>query len=82
MLLFVGANEPHVAGAYKSARLINNEFLLHVYLQNDRYTVGGKDVFDNLTDLVEHFKRVGIEELSGTMVSLKQVKDTGIVLFF
>lgn len=48
---------------------------MHVYFQNDRYTVGGKEIFDNLTDLVEHFKRTGIEELSGTMVYLKQVKN-------
>lgn len=48
---------------------------MHVYFQNDRYTVGGKDIFDTLTDLVEHFKRTGIEELSGTMVYLKQVKE-------
>ncbi|XP_048009065.1 tyrosine-protein phosphatase non-receptor type 6 isoform X2 [Megalobrama amblycephala] len=40
--------------------------------KNDRYTVGGKEIFDSLTDLVEHFKRTGIEELSGTMVYLKQ----------
>lgn len=48
---------------------------MHVYFQNDRYTVGGKEIFDTLTDLVEHFKRTGIEELSGTMVYLKQVKN-------
>ncbi|KTG03114.1 hypothetical protein cypCar_00017937 [Cyprinus carpio] len=36
------------------------------------FPVGGKDIFDNLADLVEHFKRTGIEELSGTMVYLKQ----------
>nr|XP_009290704.1 tyrosine-protein phosphatase non-receptor type 6 isoform X2 [Danio rerio]CBX19677.1 TPA: protein tyrosine phosphatase, non-receptor type 6 [Danio rerio] len=45
---------------------------IKIMCNNDRYTVGGKDQFDNLTDLVEHFKRVGIEELSGTMVYLKQ----------
>lgn len=47
---------------------------LLISFQNDRYTVGGKEIFDSLTDLVEHFKRTGIEELSGTMVFLKQVK--------
>lgn len=47
---------------------------MRVDFQNDRYTVGGKDIFDNLADLVEHFKRTGIEELSGTMVYLKQVR--------
>uniref|UniRef100_A0A8C2FKS0 protein-tyrosine-phosphatase n=1 Tax=Cyprinus carpio TaxID=7962 RepID=A0A8C2FKS0_CYPCA len=45
---------------------------IKVMCNNDRYTVGGKDIFDNLADLVEHFKRTGIEELSGTMVYLKQ----------
>lgn len=54
---------------------MNFSFLTPVYFQNDRYTVGGKDVFDTLADLVEHFKRTGIEELSGTMVFLKQVKN-------
>ncbi|XP_073702827.1 tyrosine-protein phosphatase non-receptor type 6 isoform X2 [Garra rufa] len=45
---------------------------IKVMCNNDRYTVGGKEVFDTLTDLVEHFKRNGIEELSGTMVYLRQ----------
>ncbi|XP_052000842.1 tyrosine-protein phosphatase non-receptor type 6-like isoform X1 [Xyrauchen texanus] len=45
---------------------------IKVMCNNDRYTIGGKEIFDNLTDLVEHFKRTGIEELSGTMVYLKQ----------
>ncbi|XP_067304539.1 tyrosine-protein phosphatase non-receptor type 6 isoform X1 [Pseudorasbora parva] len=45
---------------------------IKIMCNNDRYTVGGKEIFDNLTDLVEHFKRIGIEELSGTMVFLKQ----------
>ncbi|KAJ8005199.1 hypothetical protein DPEC_G00144150 [Dallia pectoralis] len=45
---------------------------IKVMCQNDRYTVGGKEMFDSLTDLVEHFKRKGIEEMSGTWVFLKQ----------
>ncbi|XP_030639375.1 tyrosine-protein phosphatase non-receptor type 6 isoform X1 [Chanos chanos] len=45
---------------------------IKIMCQNDTYTVGGTDVFDTLTDLVEHFKRKGIEEISGTMVYLKQ----------
>lgn len=40
--------------------------------QGGRYTVGGAETFDSLTDLVEHFKKVGIEEASGTMVYLRQ----------
>ncbi|CDQ94439.1 unnamed protein product, partial [Oncorhynchus mykiss] len=40
--------------------------------QNDRYTVGGTEMFDTLADLMEHYKRKGIEEMSGTWVHLKQ----------
>ncbi|KAM7383286.1 hypothetical protein PAMP_002953 [Pampus punctatissimus] len=39
---------------------------------NDRYTVGGSDMFDTLTDLVDYYKRKGIEEISGNWVFLKQ----------
>lgn len=42
-------------------------------LQNDRYTVGGSEMFDTLTDLVDYYKRKGIEEISGNWVHLKQV---------
>uniref|UniRef100_A0A6Q2ZFD4 protein-tyrosine-phosphatase n=1 Tax=Esox lucius TaxID=8010 RepID=A0A6Q2ZFD4_ESOLU len=45
---------------------------IKIMCQNDRYTVGGTEMFDSLTDLVEHYKRKGIEELSGTWVYLKQ----------
>ncbi|MBN3316923.1 PTN6 phosphatase, partial [Atractosteus spatula] len=45
---------------------------IKIMCENDRYTVGGLEMFDTLTDLVEHFKRKGIEELNGTMVYLKQ----------
>uniref|UniRef100_A0A673LCZ6 protein-tyrosine-phosphatase n=1 Tax=Sinocyclocheilus rhinocerous TaxID=307959 RepID=A0A673LCZ6_9TELE len=45
---------------------------IKIMCNNDRYTVGGKDIFDTLADLVEHFKRSGIEELSGTMIYLRQ----------
>lgn len=44
-----------------------------MYAQNDRYTVGGQDMFDTLTDLVEYYKRKGIEEISGNWVYFKQV---------
>lgn len=30
-------------------------------------------MFDTLTDLVEHYKRKGIEEMSGNWVQFKQV---------
>ncbi|XP_041708554.1 tyrosine-protein phosphatase non-receptor type 6 isoform X2 [Coregonus clupeaformis] len=45
---------------------------IKIMCQNDRYTVGGKEMFDTLADLVEHYKRKGIEEMSGTWVHLKQ----------
>lgn len=44
-----------------------------VPFQNDRYTVGGAEMFDTLTDLVEYYKRKGIEEVSGNWVHFKQV---------
>lgn len=42
--------------------------------QSGRYTVGGAETFDSLTDLVEHFKKTGIEEASGAFVYLRQVR--------
>ncbi|XP_055962814.1 tyrosine-protein phosphatase non-receptor type 6 isoform X2 [Sorex fumeus] len=45
---------------------------IKVMCEGGRYTVGGAETFDSLTDLVEHFKKVGIEEASGTMVYLRQ----------
>ncbi|KAK6326712.1 hypothetical protein J4Q44_G00023570 [Coregonus suidteri] len=45
---------------------------IKIMCQNDRYTVGGKEMFDTLADLVEHYKHKGIEEMSGTWVHLKQ----------
>ena len=46
--------------------------VVHV-CQNDQYTVGGTELFDTLADLVEHFKKKGIEEVSGAWVHLRQV---------
>ncbi|CAN9513728.1 unnamed protein product [Ophioblennius macclurei] len=45
---------------------------IKIMCQNDRYTVGGSDSFDSLTDLVDFYKRAGIEEVSGNWVHLKQ----------
>uniref|UniRef100_A0A7N6AKV0 protein-tyrosine-phosphatase n=1 Tax=Anabas testudineus TaxID=64144 RepID=A0A7N6AKV0_ANATE len=45
---------------------------IKIMCQNDRYTVGGSEMFDTLTDLVDHYKRKGIEEISGNWVYLKQ----------
>lgn len=51
-----------------------------LFFQNDRYTIGGTEMFDTLTDLVEHYKRKGIEEMSGNWVHFKQV--TTFFVFF
>ncbi|XP_077454663.1 tyrosine-protein phosphatase non-receptor type 6 [Stigmatopora argus] len=45
---------------------------IKVMCQNERYTVGGSDMFDTLSDLVEFYKWKGIEEVSGNWVYLKQ----------
>ncbi|XP_028339484.1 tyrosine-protein phosphatase non-receptor type 6 isoform X2 [Physeter macrocephalus] len=45
---------------------------IKVMCEGGRYTVGGLETFDSLTDLVEHFKRTGIEEASGAFVYLRQ----------
>ncbi|XP_067401992.1 tyrosine-protein phosphatase non-receptor type 6 isoform X1 [Emydura macquarii macquarii] len=43
-----------------------------IMCENGRYTVGGAEMFDTLADLVEHFKKTHIEELSGSYVYLRQ----------
>ncbi|XP_061919802.1 tyrosine-protein phosphatase non-receptor type 6 [Entelurus aequoreus] len=45
---------------------------IKIMCQNERYTVGGSDLFDTLSDLVEFYKRSGIQEVSGNWVLLKQ----------
>uniref|UniRef100_A0A672GIU0 protein-tyrosine-phosphatase n=1 Tax=Salarias fasciatus TaxID=181472 RepID=A0A672GIU0_SALFA len=45
---------------------------IKIMCQNERYTVGGSEAFDTLTDLVDYYKRKGIEEISGNWVHLKQ----------
>uniref|UniRef100_A0A8C3DV90 Tyrosine-protein phosphatase non-receptor type n=1 Tax=Corvus moneduloides TaxID=1196302 RepID=A0A8C3DV90_CORMO len=45
---------------------------IKIMCENGRYTVGGAEMFDSLADLVEHFKKIGIEEMSGSFVYLKQ----------
>lgn len=45
---------------------------IKIMCQNDQYTVGCSEKFDTLTDLVEYYKRKGIEEMSGNWVYLKQ----------
>lgn len=43
--------------------------------------MGGSETFDSLTDLVEHFKKTGIEEASGAFVYLRQVRGQPACLF-
>ena len=38
-----------------------------------KYDVGGGEKFDDLTDLVEHYKKNPMVEKSGTVVQLKTV---------
>uniref|UniRef100_A0AAR2LQJ6 protein-tyrosine-phosphatase n=1 Tax=Pygocentrus nattereri TaxID=42514 RepID=A0AAR2LQJ6_PYGNA len=45
---------------------------IKIMYSHNGYTVGGNEIFGSLADLVEHFKRKGIEEVSGTKVYLKQ----------
>ncbi|NWV00092.1 PTN6 phosphatase, partial [Upupa epops] len=45
---------------------------IKIMCENGHYTVGGAETFDSLADLVEHFKKTGIEEVSGAFVYLRQ----------
>lgn len=50
------------------------EQLFCVCLQQDsKYDVGGGERFDNLADLVDHYKKNPMVEKSGIVVHLKQV---------
>lgn len=41
--------------------------------QDSKYDVGGGERFDNLADLVDHYKKNPMVEKSGIVVHLKQV---------
>ncbi len=43
-----------------------------------KYDVGGGELFDSLSDLVEHYKKNPMVETSGTVVHLKQVSECSI----
>ncbi|KAI5106047.1 tyrosine-protein phosphatase non-receptor type 6, partial [Silurus meridionalis] len=45
---------------------------IKIHYNDNGYTVGGKEVFETLSDFVEHYKRTPIEEVTGTKVYLKQ----------
>ncbi|XP_034996184.2 tyrosine-protein phosphatase non-receptor type 6 isoform X2 [Zootoca vivipara] len=43
-----------------------------VMCEKGKYTIGGTERFGSLADLVEHFKKAGIEEASGSYLYLRQ----------
>lgn len=45
-----------------------------------KYDVGGGEKFDSLTDLVEHYKKNPMVETLGTVLQLKQVTPSMILL--
>ena len=50
--------------------------ITHVMIRHHtdgKYDVGGGEKFDDLTDLVEHYKKNPMVEKSGTVVQLKTV---------
>ncbi|XP_057260418.1 tyrosine-protein phosphatase non-receptor type 6 isoform X1 [Pezoporus wallicus] len=60
------------AGATSAAGAWLKVTHIKIMCENGRYTVGDAETFDSLADLVEHFKKTGIEEVSGSFVYLKQ----------
>lgn len=73
MILYFCARQFGTASLYVCASSRTICCMFFVCVQNDRYTVGGSETFDTLTDLVEYYKRKGIEEMSGNWVFFKQV---------
>ncbi|XP_066568390.1 tyrosine-protein phosphatase non-receptor type 6 isoform X2 [Amia ocellicauda] len=67
-VLSILTNEFREVGGEQRGRVSH----VKIMCKNDLYTLGGAEEFDSLTDLVEHFKRKGIEEVSGALVQLKQ----------
>ena len=55
---------------YMYVRIITNLFS---FQDAGKYDVGGGELFDSLSDLVEHYKKNPMVETSGTVVHLKQV---------
>ncbi|GAA6104010.1 tyrosine-protein phosphatase non-receptor type 6 [Tachysurus ichikawai] len=45
---------------------------IKILYNNNGYTVGGKEVFETLSEFVEFYKKTPIEEVTGTKVYLKQ----------
>ncbi|XP_034266893.1 tyrosine-protein phosphatase non-receptor type 6 isoform X1 [Pantherophis guttatus] len=59
-----------VTGAHSQERLKVTH--IKIMCEKGQYTIGGTARFLSLTDLVEHFKKTGIEEASGYYVYLRQ----------
>ncbi|XP_026568999.1 tyrosine-protein phosphatase non-receptor type 6 isoform X1 [Pseudonaja textilis] len=59
-----------VTGAHSHERLKVTH--IKIMCEKGQYTIGGAARFHSLTDLVEHFKKTGIEEASGFYVYLRQ----------
>lgn len=52
--------------------------ITHVMIRHhsdSKYDVGGGEKFEDLTDLVEHYKKNPMVEKSGTVVQLKTVRE-------
>ncbi|XP_078507638.1 tyrosine-protein phosphatase non-receptor type 6-like [Lissotriton helveticus] len=45
---------------------------IKILCENGKYTLGGNEKFHSLADLIEHYKKTHIEELSGSLVYIKQ----------
>ncbi|XP_054858778.1 tyrosine-protein phosphatase non-receptor type 6 isoform X1 [Eublepharis macularius] len=64
-----GAALPGATSAPKERRKVTH---VKVMCEKGKYTIGGPEMFGSLADLVEHFKKAGIEEVSGSYVYLRQ----------
>ncbi|XP_078507629.1 tyrosine-protein phosphatase non-receptor type 6-like isoform X2 [Lissotriton helveticus] len=45
---------------------------IKILCKNGKYTLGGREKFDSLADLIEHYKKTHILEVSGSLVYIKQ----------
>nr|XP_033781191.1 tyrosine-protein phosphatase non-receptor type 6 isoform X2 [Geotrypetes seraphini] len=43
-----------------------------IHCENNKFTLGGTEKFETLADLIEHFKKNAIQELSGNLLHLRQ----------
>ena len=57
---------------FQKACLYEGITILHRFVQDSCYDVGGGEKFDSLSELIEHYKKNPMVETSGTVVHLKQ----------